>query len=59
MSADKRFSYEQWAVGRLRFGDKCTKGGGACIPLREDEICRKCFEAAKEAHEQNAGNKSD
>ena len=43
------FSYERWAVGRLSLGTRCTlETSMSCIPLREDPICRGCFEGARE-----------
>ena len=59
MSADRRFSYEQWAVDRIRVPQKCTKGNITCIPLREEKLCKACFASDKEAHEANADKDKD
>lgn len=41
-------SYEKWAVDRLSEGIKCRLlDSMACIPLREDPLCRGCFENDK------------
>ncbi len=38
-------SYERWAVGRLSIGTRCqVEPSMSCIPLREDPICRSCYE---------------
>ncbi len=40
-------SYERWAVGRLSMGERCrVEASMSCIPLREDPICRSCYESA-------------
>ncbi len=42
-------SYERWAVGRLSMGERCrVEASMSCIPLREDPICRSCFESSCE-----------
>ncbi len=42
-------SYERWAVGRLSMGERCrVEVSMSYIPLREDPICRSCFESAYE-----------
>ena len=42
-------SYERWAVGRLSMGERCrVEVSMSCIPLREDPICRSCFESSCE-----------
>ena len=38
-------SYDDWVVGRLRDRALCrVEPGMSCIPLREDPICRACFD---------------
>ncbi|MCK4911800.1 MAG: hypothetical protein KAR83_09160 [Thermodesulfovibrionales bacterium] len=42
-------SYERWVVGRLSIGTRCqVEPSMSCIPLREDPICRSCYEGHKE-----------
>ena len=51
-------SYEKWAVSRLSESSKCKlENSMACIPLREDPLCRGCFEAVKAAQNRSEGIK--
>jgi hypothetical protein len=44
-----RISYEHWAIERLRKKETCkVERSTTCVPLRDDPICRACFEGEKE-----------
>jgi hypothetical protein len=39
-------SYERWAMERLKCRKKCrVERAMSCVPLRDDPICRACFES--------------
>lgn len=39
-------TYETWAMRQLRERPQCrVEGSMSCIPLRNDPICRACYES--------------
>jgi hypothetical protein len=50
-----RISYEHWAIERLRKKETCkVERSMTCVPLRDDPICRACFEGEQEARSEDA-----
>lgn len=51
----ERISYEHWAIERLRKKEACrVERSMTCVPLRDDPICRACFDGDQEVRSRNA-----
>ncbi len=39
-------TYEEWSAGMIRGQDKClVESSMHCIPLKDDPICKACYQA--------------